>query len=310
MYLSGDIGGTKTHLACYEESSNECIKNQIFLSRDYSDLSVIIKEFFPSSNKIDVACFGIAGPINNGVCNATNLPWVIDAAMMSKNLGIAQVFLINDLEANAYGLKTLSTDEIFILNEGCPNAKGNRVLISAGTGLGEAGLFFDGKEHLPFVSEGGHVDFAPRNEEDVKLLYFLQKKFGHVSYERVLSGPGLSNIYEYLSHGKKMEPKEITKHALNGTLLNARKALEWFVSFYGSECANSALKFMALGGVYLGGGIAPKILSEIKKGGFMKAFRSKGRFESLLSTIPIRIVLNEDTALLGAKLCALKKISK
>lgn len=305
MYLAGDIGGTKTHLAFYDDSSDECIKEKKFPSKDYSDLSEIVKEFLSSDDKVDVACFGIAGPIKDGVCKATNLPWVIDAAKMSKNRGIAHVFLINDLEANAYGIKTLSDDELFVLNEGSPGAKGNQALISAGTGLGEVGIFFDGSEHTPFASEGGHADFSPRNEEEVKLLYFLQKKFGHVSYERVLSGPGLGNIYEYLAQ-KEMSPKEITKHALNGTSPEAVKTLEWFVSFYGSECANSALKFMALGGVYLGGGIAPKILPEIKKGGFMKAFTSKGRFEALLSGIPVRIVLNENTALLGAKYFAKK----
>ncbi|MCK4934143.1 MAG: glucokinase [Simkaniaceae bacterium] len=319
MYLAGDIGGTKTHLAFYDETNDVCVKEKKFPSKEYSSLREIVKEFLASDDKVHVACFGVAGPVQSGVCKATNLPWVIDSNRLVKDLGIDHVFLLNDLEANAYGMQTLPDDELFVLNKGSSNAVGNQALISAGTGLGQAGLFFDGKKHIPFASEGGHADFAPRDEEEVKLLYFLQKKYGHVSYERVLSGPGLQNIYEFFCLSEKESPKiaeeikqlgakAITEYALNKSSPICVKTMRLFVSIYGAECGNSALKIMALGGVFLGGGIAPKILSEIKKGEFMEAFLRKGRFKTLLEKIPVKIVLNEKTALLGAKNYAQEKL--
>lgn len=300
MDLAGDIGGTKTHLALYDENGT-CTREKKFPSQDYPDLETIVKEF--EAKDVKRACFGIAGPVKNGVCKATNLPWVVDV----NTLPFPKCALINDLVANAYGIRELKEDEIHVLNAGDKNAVGNQALISAGTGLGEAGLFFNGKTHIPFSSEGGHCDFAPRNDEEIDLLRYLIKKFGHASYERILSGPGLYNVYTYLVEAKGMPdtgaktPQDVSERGMLTSDPTCHKALEFFVALYGAEAGNTALKVMALGGVFVGGGIAPKILEFIEKHHFMSAFTEKGRFKSLMESIPVKIVLNANTALLGAK---------
>lgn len=315
MYLAGDIGGTKTHLAIYKEKEGEYtpLRHEKFPSKDYPNLRTIAKKFLSKGNeKIQKACFGIAGPIKENVCKATNLPWVVDAKEVAKEIGVQSVGLINDLEANAYGIKTLKESDFYVLNKGSAQPR-NQALISAGTGLGEAGLFWNQKEHIPFACEGGHSDFAPRNEEEVELFYYLQKKFGkHISYERVLSGPGLENLYHFIVDTGKEKPanpnemdqtslaKCISEKGLSKKCPACSRTLDLFVSLYGAEAGNAALKFYALGGVFLGGGIAPKILDKFKSDHFMKAFLAKGRFDKLLSEIPVKIVLNEDTALLGS----------
>lgn len=300
MDLAGDIGGTKTHLALYDESGN-CVREKKFPSQDYQDLKTIVEEF--GAHDVKRACFGIAGPVKNGICRATNLPWVVDV----NEFPFEKKALINDLVANAYGIRELKEDELYILNVGDPKAEGNQALISAGTGLGEAGLFFDGKTHIPFSSEGGHCDFAPRNMEEIELLRYLIGKFGHASYERILSGPGLYNVYTYLVEVKKMQdcgaktPMEVSKRGLEESNETCKKALEVFVKLYGAEAGNTALKMMALGGVFIGGGIAPKILKCIETHHFIGEFVDKGRFKQLLESIPVKVVLNDNTALLGAK---------
>lgn len=316
-YLAGDIGGTKTHLALYEEEQGKlvCVKEKKFPSQKYPNLRLIVKEFLTeASEEISKGCFGIAGPVKKGKSQATNLPWLVESDVLSKELSIEKVSLINDLEANAYGLNMLEEKEFYVLNEGNKDAEGNKALISAGTGLGEAGIFFDGKKDFPFACEGGHADFAPRNEEEDSLIRFLRKKFGHVSYERILSGPGLYNVYQFIVETRVEEEKEevlkeiaagdaprlVSEKGLSGESRACRKALELFVSIYGSEAGNVALKMFALGGVYIGGGIAPKLLSIIKQGAFLDSFKRKGRFSDLLGAIPIRVVLNDKTALLGA----------
>ena len=291
------------------------VKNQKFPSQHYPNLKTIVKEFLKGeTHEVKKGCFGIAGPVKKEKSQATNLPWLIDSSVLSQELSIEKVSLINDLEANAYGLNMLSREELYIVNPGDPSVEGNQAMVSAGTGLGEAGIYFDGKRHLPFACEGGHVDFAPRNEEEDALLRFLRKKFGHVSYERILSGPGLYNLYEFVIDSKKVEEKEstlseirngdsprlISEKGLSGASKACRKTLELFVSIYGSEAGNVALKMLALGGVFIGGGIAPKILSILKEGEFLRSFIGKGRFSSLLEAIPIKVVLNDNTALLGA----------
>ncbi len=311
--LAGDIGGTKTHLALCE--SGKKIKEKKYPSQDFKTLEEIVKDFLSDVKApIGKACFGIAGPIKDQKVIATNIPWVIESTRLQKELSIEKVVLINDLEANAYGIKTLSDDEFFVLNKGDSNARGNQALISAGTGLGEAGLYYNGKEHFPFASEGGHSDFAPRNDREIKLLKYLQSKFNHVSYERALSGYGLYNLFSYLvdvekelvpkeildTIDQKKGPKIISQKGLQEKGSIFEKTLDWFVSLYGAEASNMALKMMAIGGLYIGGGIAPKILDKMTSGIFMKAFLQKGRFEELLSKIPIKIILNENTALLGA----------
>lgn len=316
-YLAGDIGGTKTHLALYEDQKGKatCLKDQKYPSQEYSDLKSIVETFLEGEKvSIDRACFGIAGPVKGGKSQTTNLPWLVDAERLSKGLKIPKVALINDLEANAYGLKTLSDEEFFVLNAGDPQAEGNQAMVSAGTGLGEAGIYFDGKDHRPFACEGGHSDFASRNPLEDDLLLYLRQEFGHVSCERILSGPGLYNVYRFLIETKKESenpdlleeiengdsPRIISELGVGGKSVACQRTLELFSSIYGAEAGNVALKMYALGGVFIGGGIAPKILEVIKKGAFMEGFKAKGRFESFLSGIPVKVVLNDNTALLGS----------
>ena len=310
MYLIGDIGGTKTHLALVEENG-KMAKDYKFPSKDYPHLLAIIEEFLQSSkDTIDKACFGIAGPVKNGRCQATNLPWVVDTKELSKSLNIPFVHLMNDLEANAWGINVLKDDQLCILNKGSEEG-GNRCLISAGTGLGEAGIYYDGKGHLPFATEGGHTDFGPRNDIEIQLLQYLIQKYGHVSSERILSGPGLANVYCFLIEVKKEKksfdykedelPKLVSEKGLSGECQTCKLALDLFVSLYGAAAGNLALKFLALGGVYVGGGIAPKILPRLKEGGFMESFIDKGRFSELLKSIPVRVILEENTALIGTR---------
>jgi glucokinase len=242
----------------------------------------------------------------------------VDADQLATLLGFDAVTLVNDLEANALGLGALETKDFAVLNEGVPDADGNTAIISAGTGLGEAGLHFEGTMRRPFASEGGHADFAPRNELEIELLRYLLPQFRHVSYERVLSGPGLLNIYRFLRDtGRAEEPvwlademndgdpsAAITRAALQGKSELCMRALDLFVSIYGAEAGNLALKVKATGGVFLGGGIAPRIIEQLKSPAFMEAFTAKGRMRPLLEAVPVRVILNDMTALLGAALCA------
>lgn len=303
MILAGDVGGTKTHLALYD--GMRLIKDEKFSSHKFSGLTEIIRKF--NTGKIDKACFGIAGPVNNGRCKATNLPWIVDEKELEVELKIPKVWLINDLVATSWGIQALKQSELATLNEGVPQ-RGNQAVIAAGTGLGEAGLYWDGKQYRPFPCEGGHVDFAPRNQDEVNLYQYLRKKYTHVSYERILSGPGLEHLFWFLVENKKKKeklegeeiPRLITEKGLSGESEICREALDWFSSIYGAEAGNLALKFLATGGVFIGGGIAPKILKVLESGNFMRAFVDKGRFDTLLKQIPVKVILNEDTALLGA----------
>jgi glucokinase len=304
MILAGDIGGTKTRLALFDEAE-KIIKEEVFPSKEYNSLSDILKIFIEDV-KVSKAVFGIAGPIQNNRCKATNLPWVVEGDKIAQTFHMKKAILINDLLANAYGTLTLNEEDFVVLQKG-EKHPGNAALISAGTGLGEAGFYWDGKKYHPFPSEGGHCDFAPRNNEEIELLHFLQEKYGHVSYERLVSGQGISNIYQFLTEKKKMErisgdvtPKVITAHAKDQSSPTAIKTVEWFFSIYGSEAANMALKCLALSGVYLGGGILPKVIDFLEREVFLQGFHDKGRFASLLKTIPIKVIRHEKTALLGA----------
>ncbi|MFZ0566021.1 MAG: glucokinase [Chlamydiales bacterium] len=327
MIIAGDIGGTKTNLALFDEGGN--YKHLVtFKSQQYSSLRSILQEFLtPLLNEHDPshfkgACFAIAGPVQNGVCQATNLPWVVDAAELSKALNIPNTFLINDLEANAFAIDMLSSENLYEIAAGQGKCIGNRTVISPGTGLGEAGLYWDGKFHHPFASEGGHCEFGPRDELQIDLCRYLYQRFNHASYERILSGPGLFHIYEFFREVlKREEPswlaeeikkddpsKVITTYALNEKSSLCKEALTLFVSILGSEASNCALKFMALGGVYLGGGIPPKILPMLKTAAFLEGFADKGRFRSLLEEIPIRVILDDKASLKGAaRYCLLKQ---
>jgi glucokinase len=264
-------------------------------------------------------CFGIAGPVIDQVCEATNLPWRVSAADIKDKFAFDAVWLLNDLEANAWGIEALPEKDFFQLSPGHGSTGGNRSIISAGTGLGEAGLYWDGNGYRPFPSEGGHSDFSPRTDLEFKLFEWLAGQYGHVSWERLVSGPGLENIYRFLlQHHGQPEPDWLQLESSNedlapiisDTALNesdpiAIDALDLFITLYGREAGNHALKLMATGGVYLGGGIAPKILTRLKRGGFLDAFHDKGRMRPLMESMPIQIILNDKAALLGAARYAL-----
>jgi glucokinase len=266
----------------------------------------------------DSACFGVAGPVRNGRVEASNLPWVIDSNRLADELRIRKAVLINDVEANAWGIPTLDPKDVVSLNQVKGAPAGNQAVIAAGTGLGEAGMYWDGVQHHVFACEGGHGDFAPRNELEMDLLRYLRARFGHVSYERIVSGPGLLNVFHFLrDSGRGTEPKwlademlhsdpaaAISKAALDGKCPLSEQALDLFVSIYGAEAGNLALKIMATGGVYLGGGIAPKIVPKLSGPLFMQAFVCKGRMQPLLETMPVKVITNDKTALLGAARCA------
>lgn len=319
MILASDIGGTKTNLALFElkDSILEIKAQHQFASRDFSSLTDVIIAFekITSIPQIDAACFGIAGPVINGRCRTTNLPWDVTTADLQEHLHTDKVRLLNDLESTAYGMLYLPEEAFVDLNPTGRHVHGNRVIIAAGTGLGEAMLFYDGTDYHPIGSEGGHGDFAPITAQQDELLQWLRKRYpGHVSYERVLSGPGIYTLYEFLyDNGYAPQPASmmqipegkdrsamVSECALKEKDPLCMEALRLFAEIYGAEAGNLALKAMSLGGVYIGGGIAPKILPTLTNGHFMNSFASKGRFEELLRGMQVKIALNPETSLLGA----------
>ncbi|WP_212784822.1 glucokinase [Ferrigenium kumadai] len=318
--LSGDIGATKTRLAVVDISgahlSIEC--EAIYSSRDYAGFDILLGEFLYGVERTDHAAFGIAGPVQGREARTTNLPWHIDADALQERFSFARCTLLNDLEATACGLPALGAEDLLTLQSGAPDACGNAAVIAAGTGLGEAGLYWDGEGHRPFATEGGHSSFSPSNEMDVALLRHLQQRYSHVSWERVVSGMGLVTLYEFLSLyrqatvpqwlAEQMESDDaaaaISQAALSGRDDICREALDWFVRLYGAEAGNLALKVMSRGGLYLGGGVAPKILPLLQEGGFLDAFLDKGRMRPLLEAMPVQVILNDRAALYGAALRA------
>jgi glucokinase len=317
MILAGDVGGTKVHLAVFDFAVGKLshMRDKQYPAKEYAGLEEIVREFL-GTDKVSAACFGVPGPVRDGRLRLTNLPWTLDSRELARNLQIDHVFLINDLEANGYGVAELGPDQIYTLSEGDASQIGNRGLIAAGTGLGEGLLAWNGRIHVPYPSEGGHTDFGPRNETEIELLRFLQRKYnGRISYERVVSGMGLTNIFEFLRDGQGMdEPKwlaekiaeahdpycVITEMALSAKSEICAKALDMMVSIYGAEAGNLALKVLSVGGLYVGGGIAPKILEKLKDGTFLKAFQDKGRLSQLLIHMPVRVILDSRAALMGA----------
>jgi glucokinase len=319
MILAGDVGGTKVDLALYgfDHGRLSHVREEKFPAREYAGLEDIVRKFLIESGdpEVNAACFGVPGPVRGGRLKLTNLPWVLDSRELSLALKIEHLFLINDLEANGYGIPELSPEQILELSAGAPGSVGNRGLVSAGTGLGEAILVWNGKMHVPMASEGGHSDFAPRNEIEIELLCYLRRALkGRVSFERVVSGLGLRNIYAFLRDEKGLEEPDWLKermlaedpNAIIGELGEAGtnelcvQTLDLFVSSYGAEAGNLALKVLSVGGMYLGGGIAPKILKKMKSGAFMKSFADKGRLSDLLVQMPVRIILESRCALMGA----------
>ncbi len=329
MILAGDIGGTNCRLAWFERESTrlKLIATADYRSNSYAGLDQVIALFLAEhsiTDAVESAAFGVAGPVEEGRVQATNLPWVIDQSALCKKLNTSKVALLNDLVANAHGTRWLNNDDYVALNTGVAHPGSNKALISAGTGLGEAGLVFVDGGFEAVASEGGHCSFASEQEIDVELYRFLQQKYGHVSWERVISGAGLRNIDEFLRQRESPTKTEvrlaripelagldpsamISQAAMLGLDPTAGQALDLFVRFYGAEAGNLALKFLATGAVYVGGGIAPKILPKLQEGGFFDAFISKGRFSKLLEKIPVFVILNDRTALLGAALVAARQ---
>ncbi len=319
MILAGDVGGTKVLLSLYqfENGRLQHVAEELFPARDFTGLEAVVRLFLEHQNQpaVSSACFGVPGPVRNGRLKLTNLPWLLDSRELSRNLDIDHVFLINDLEANGYGIPELTSDQVYTLSSGDPSTIGNRGLLSAGTGLGEAVLMWNGMTHIPVASEGGHCDFAPRNEIEISLLRYLQRTVGgRVSYERVVSGIGLKNVYSFLRDDQGMsESAELKErmaqedpNAVIGELGETGKdelcarTLDIFVSVYGAEAGNLALKVFATGGIFIGGGIAPKILDKMRDGTFMHAFTDKGRLSDLLVQTPVHIILESRAALMGA----------
>ena len=321
MILAGDIGGTNARLAYFQPQNGNLrlVAERVFPSREHSELGEIVSKFLADSGtRPEAACFGIAGPVRNGRVETSNLPWVIEQARLAKQIHLPATLLINDLEASAWGVAALAAGDFVSLHQGSAPAIGNQAVIAPGTGLGEAGMFWDGVRHNVFACEGGHSDFAPQGDLQIGLLRFLQAQFGHVSYERVLSGPGLVNVYTFLRESgcgeesaafreqlKKSDAAAvISRAALDGTSPLAEQALDLWISVYGAEASNLALKLMATGGLYLAGGISPKIISKLKGPGFIHAFLEKGRLSPLVESIPVQVVMNDKAGLLGAARCA------
>ncbi|HEY0555265.1 MAG TPA: glucokinase [Thermoanaerobaculia bacterium] len=322
MILAGDVGGTKTNLGLFERQGEglRLVRSDKFHSPDFPGLAAVIHAFLGGDRgaAIEAACFGIPGPVMGNRASTPNLAWVVDGALLSASLGVERLVLINDLVATAEGIPLLEADELETLQEGSGEPAGNRVLLAAGTGLGMALLPRMGDRWVPVPSEGGHADYPARTEEEIDLLRHLRERFGRVSAERVLSGPGLFNIYGFLRDvrgvpetpqvrealGRGEEPAKVIGEAALATGPEGcglcSRALDLFVAAYGALAGNLALLGTATGGVYLGGGIAPKILPRLKGGTFRQAFAAKGRFVPYLEKVPVRVILNDRAALLGA----------
>src|ERR1700756_2591112 len=318
MILAGEIGATRTRLAAFETEGNrlKCVVEKIFQSQEHASLAEILPQFIRAEGiPGHSACFGAAGPVRSGRSKISNLPWTIDSRELAAQLKLASVGLLNDLEAYAYGIDALESKDFVSLSEGNEDAEGNRAVISARTGLGMAGLYWDGFRHHPFACEGGHADFAPRNELQTELLVYLQKKYGRISCERILSGPGIKNIYDFLRDTHKAEepdwlrtqiasapdpPALISKLALEGKSAICDQAMSIFVSVFGAQTGNCALNFMSTGGIFIGGSIAAKIVPKMKDPVFLESFLDKGRMGAILKDMPVKIVVNDDCGIIGA----------
>jgi len=318
MILAGEIGATRTRLAAYETEGNRLnrVVEKTYPSHDYSSLAEILPQFTRSEGiPVHSACFGVAGPVRGGRSKISNLAWTIDSKELAAQLKLPTVGLLNDLEAYAYGIDALDSKDFVTISGGSEDAEGNRAVISAKTGLGMAGLYWDGFRHHPFACEGGHADFAPRNELQMELLEYLQKKYGRVSCERILSGPGIHHIYSFFRDAKKMEEPSwlreqlsvahdpspvISQLAMQGKAPICAQTISLFVSVFGAEAGNCALRYMTTGGIYIGGVIAAKIASKMQDPVFMQSFLDKGRMESILKDMPVQIIVNDDCGLIGA----------
>lgn len=320
--LAGDVGGTKTVLAVYEidQSDSAVLKElhkRVFASADYNDFQLLVSDFLELIKpcEVDSACFGIAGPIQDQRCEATNLPWIIDARQLSERFGFEDVMLLNDLEAAAHGMTVLSPDSFVELNSHAVEQPGHAAVIAAGTGLGQAIMAWTGAAYIVLPTEGGHTDFAGNNEMEDALLRYLRERFdGHVSYERVLSGDGMGNLYDFLKHAAYAEADPAVEAEMAGRDRNAvigsyglqgrdplcMETVRLFTRIYGNEAGNLALKCLPRGGLFIAGGIAPKLRAAMESGEFMAGFLDKGRMSRAIQTIPVKLCLNPDAPLLGA----------
>lgn len=327
MILAADVGGTSARIAVFDTVNAvlRLIVEETYASSGSGVFGDLLEKFLEGRHQtFEEVCIGIAGPVRQGVVQTPNLPWVVDARALGARFGFGSVVLINDLEANAWGIAETPAGDLLLLNQGVPGMVGNAALISAGTGLGEAGLYYDGTTRRPVASEGGHADFAPRNALQCELMLRLSTTYGHVSSERLLSGSGLKRIYDFLRDTGRGEETlavaaamrlrdpaaVIADAAMSSSCGLCVSTLDLFCDIYGAAAGNLALKFMAVSGLYIGGGIAPKIAAKLQGGRFMAAFVDKGRMSPLLQTIPVRLLRNPKTALLGAARCALERISR
>jgi glucokinase len=319
--LAGDIGGTHARLALVEVTGHatRIVHEQRFPSRSAPGLAPIVRGYLDQTRQVpERACFGIAGPVVDGECRTPNLPWTVSASALAADIGIPHTTIINDFDAAGYGLGRLGPSDLVTLQAGAPLAHGAIALIGAGTGLGQGFLTWDGGRYRVHASEGGHVNFAARNEVEWELRNSLMDEFGHVSYERILSGPGLARLYDHLAATgfaaerpevrREMEHDDraavVSRHALAGDDPLSVRALDIFASAYGSQAGNLALTVLATGGVYVAGGIAPRIVAKLQDGTFMAAFRSKGRLSDLAGRIPVHVIVSPDVGLLGAAVAA------
>lgn len=313
--LAADVGGTKTDLGLFEirEGGLELVRNMSYPSKQFGSLTEGILHFMGEIRVPRRLSIAFAGPVLNGKAHSTNLGWDIDVHQISRDTGIAEVYLMNDLEALAYGLAALRPEEVVEVYPGKPGMKGNAAIIAPGTGLGEAGLYWDGAALHPFATEGGHTDFAPRTEFDWELLQYLQKRYGHVSWERVVSGMGICNIYDFLREVKQREEpnwvREKMKHEEPGAVIGATakegcpisvETLEIFARYLAVEASNLALKMNATGGLFIGGGIPPKIWNSSLQAIFLEHFMQVGRLQPLIESVPVYVVLNTKVVMLGA----------
>jgi glucokinase len=320
--LAGDIGGTKTRLAIIEVTGTQVhvAHEMSYPSHDFTTFEALLEDFLNGMEAPVHAAFGVAGPVQGRVVHTTNLPWFIEADVLQQRFGFDACGLLNDLEATAYGLPALGAEDMLSLQQGEPDASGNAAVIAAGTGLGEAGLFWDGRQHHPYATEGGHASFSPQNDLEMDLLRFLQKRYGHVSWERVVSGMGLVDLHDFLRSFRKSavppwlgeemrvgdSASAISRAAMAGSDDICIETMDLFVHMYGAEAGNFALKAMSRGGMYVGGGIAPKILPLLQRGTFVEAFLAKGRMRHVLEAMPLHVILNDRTALYGPALHAVQ----
>ena len=316
MILAGDVGGTKTNLALYESAGNGLRRSlsRAFKSREYASLEKIIAAFIAETGKVSLACIGVAGPVSKSKCRLTNLDWSVDRESIRRACGAKDAYLINDIQALAFAVPYLHRSKFAYLQKGKADPDGNIAVAAVGTGFGQAALLRGDGGYLPMSSEGGHVDLAPRDTREFALMNYLKKKFGRVSVERVVSGPGIHTVYQFLLEtGNRRESAKVRKRlaekdpsrvivseGLSGKSTLCRETVRFFCRLYGAVAGNLALQYNAAGGVVLGGGVSPAIFPAMAKGEFMETFLDKGRFRGRLEQMPVKVILDESAALLGA----------